>query len=98
MCLPSRLRSALSATALVLSSCYSGELWRLVRFLLESNSLNFLPRKSDLGDETQTDYAYIMYLFRMKYAGVHNIADAAGLMGGPIARELAGAIFLLTWM
>ncbi|KAH8173717.1 transmembrane amino acid transporter protein [Sarocladium implicatum] len=45
-----------------------------------------------------TYYAYIMYVFRMKYAGVHNIADAAGLMGGPIARELAGAIFLLTWI
>ncbi|KAL2201782.1 hypothetical protein CC79DRAFT_1281382 [Sarocladium strictum] len=45
-----------------------------------------------------TYYAYIMYVFRMQYAGVHNIADAAGLMGGPIAREIAGAIFLLTWI
>lgn len=39
-----------------------------------------------------------MYAFRMRYPGVHNIADAAGLVGGPIARELASALFLLTWM
>lgn len=39
-----------------------------------------------------------MYAFRMRYSGVHNIADAAGLMGGPIAREVAGGLFLLTWM
>jgi hypothetical protein len=39
-----------------------------------------------------------MYVFRMQNAGVHNIADAVGLMGGPIAREAAGGIFLLTWM
>ncbi|RSL88338.1 hypothetical protein CDV31_016080 [Fusarium ambrosium] len=45
-----------------------------------------------------TYYAYIMYVFRMCYSGVHNIADAAGLMGGPIAREVAGALFLLTWI
>ena len=44
------------------------------------------------------DYAYIMYLFRMKYRGVHNIADATALMGGPIAREIAGGLFLLTWV
>lgn len=48
--------------------------------------------------QIEIDYAYIMYVFRMQYAGVHNIADAAGLMGGPIAREVAGGIFLLTWM
>ncbi|CAK7234861.1 hypothetical protein SBRCBS47491_009091 [Sporothrix bragantina] len=45
-----------------------------------------------------TYYAYIMYAFRMRYPGVHNIADAAGLMGGRIAREIAGALFLLTWV
>lgn len=39
-----------------------------------------------------------MYLFRSKYKGIHNIADAAALMGGPIAREVAGGIFLLTWV
>lgn len=47
---------------------------------------------------TSTDYAYVMYLFRMRYSGVHNIADAAAVLGGPIAREVAGALFLLTWM
>ncbi|KPM38683.1 hypothetical protein AK830_g7883 [Neonectria ditissima] len=45
-----------------------------------------------------TYYAYIMYAFRMKYRGVHNIADAAAVMGGPVAREIAGALFLLTWI
>ncbi|KAK6087032.1 neutral amino acid transporter [Seiridium cupressi] len=45
-----------------------------------------------------TYYAYIMYEFRTKYPRVHNIADAAGILGGPVARELAGAIFLLTWV
>ncbi|KAF7543008.1 hypothetical protein G7Z17_g11093 [Cylindrodendrum hubeiense] len=45
-----------------------------------------------------TYYAYIMYAFRMKYRGVHNIADAAAVMGGPIAREIAGGLFLLTWI
>ncbi|KAH8889051.1 hypothetical protein GQ53DRAFT_723842 [Thozetella sp. PMI_491] len=45
-----------------------------------------------------TYYAYIMYQFRMKYRGVHNIADAAAVMGGPIAREIAGGLFLLTWV
>ncbi|KAG7048278.1 neutral amino acid transporter [Colletotrichum scovillei] len=45
-----------------------------------------------------TYYAYIMYVFRMRYAGVHSIADAAALMGGPIAREIAGGLFLLTWI
>jgi hypothetical protein len=39
-----------------------------------------------------------MYVFRMQHAGVHNIADAAHVVGGPIAREIAGAIFLLNWM
>lgn len=39
-----------------------------------------------------------MYTFRMKYPGVHNIADAAAVVGGPIAREIAGALFLLTWV
>lgn len=43
------------------------------------------------------DYAFVMYLFRMKYKGIHNIVDAAMLMGGPIAREATGALFLLTW-
>ncbi|KAI9641909.1 hypothetical protein NHQ30_009777 [Ciborinia camelliae] len=45
-----------------------------------------------------TYYAYIMYAFRMKYSGIHNIADAAAVMGGPIAREVAGGLFLLTWI
>ncbi|KAH8200345.1 hypothetical protein TruAng_005498 [Truncatella angustata] len=45
-----------------------------------------------------TYYAYVMYIFRMRYPGVHNIADAAGVIGGPIAREVAGALFLLTWV
>lgn len=44
------------------------------------------------------DYAYVMYAFRMRYPGVHNIADAAALMGGPVAREVAGGLFLLTWV
>lgn len=34
----------------------------------------------------------------MRYKGIHTIADAAGLMGGPIAREIAGGLFLLTWV
>ncbi|OAL20297.1 hypothetical protein AYO22_09009 [Fonsecaea multimorphosa] len=45
-----------------------------------------------------TYYAYVMFLFRMKYRGVHNIADAAAIMGGPVAREVAGGLFLLTWI
>ncbi|KAJ0383759.1 hypothetical protein COL922a_009790 [Colletotrichum nupharicola] len=45
-----------------------------------------------------TNYAYVMYAFRMRYPGVHNIADAAALMGGPVAREVAGGLFLLTWV
>ncbi|KAI8287301.1 hypothetical protein K4K60_012648 [Colletotrichum sp. SAR11_57] len=45
-----------------------------------------------------TYYAYVMYAFRMRYPGVHNIADAAALMGGPVAREVAGGLFLLTWV
>ncbi|KAJ3546898.1 hypothetical protein NM208_g1784 [Fusarium decemcellulare] len=45
-----------------------------------------------------TYYAYVMYVFRMKYPGVHNIADAAAVIGGPIAREIAGILFLLTWV
>ena len=39
-----------------------------------------------------------MYAFRMQNPGVHNIADAAAVLGGPIAREVAGGLFLLTWM
>ena len=39
-----------------------------------------------------------MYAFRMRHPGVHSIADAAAILGGPIAREVAGALFLLTWM
>lgn len=46
----------------------------------------------------RVDYAYIMYAFRMRHSGVHNIADAAAVLGGPIAREVAGGLFLLTWM
>ncbi len=49
-------------------------------------------------DLRSQDYAYIMYVFRMKYRGVHNIADAAAVVGGPIAREIAGGLFLLTWV
>ncbi|KAL6850718.1 hypothetical protein ACO1O0_007843 [Amphichorda felina] len=45
-----------------------------------------------------TYYAYIMYAFRMRNPGVHNIADAADVLGGPIARDVAGALFLLTWI
>lgn len=45
-----------------------------------------------------TYYAYVMYIFRMRHPGVHNIADAAFLLGGPIAREIASLIFLLTWI
>ncbi|KAH7137518.1 transmembrane amino acid transporter protein-domain-containing protein [Dactylonectria estremocensis] len=45
-----------------------------------------------------TYYAYVMYAFRMKYRGVHNIADAVDVMGGSVAREVAGALFLLTWI
>ena len=50
------------------------------------------------GLRVTADYSYIMYLFRMKYKGVHTIVDAAMLMGGPIAREVATVLFLLTWM
>ena len=39
-----------------------------------------------------------MYQFRMQHRGVHNIVDAAMLMGGPVARETASVLFLLTWM
>ncbi|KAH8667053.1 transmembrane amino acid transporter protein-domain-containing protein [Xylariales sp. PMI_506] len=45
-----------------------------------------------------TYYAYVMYAFRMRYRGVHNIADAAREMGGPIAFEVVGGLFLLTWI
>ncbi|POR35258.1 hypothetical protein TPAR_04541 [Tolypocladium paradoxum] len=45
-----------------------------------------------------TYYAYIMYAFRMRNPGVHNIADAAAVLGGPVAREIAAALFLLTWI
>ncbi|KAF4119480.1 Transmembrane amino acid transporter protein [Geosmithia morbida] len=45
-----------------------------------------------------TYYAYIMYIFRMQHASVHNIADAAAVMGGPIAREITSSLFLLTWI
>ncbi|KEF54366.1 uncharacterized protein A1O9_09532 [Exophiala aquamarina CBS 119918] len=43
-------------------------------------------------------YSYVMYQFRMKYRGVHNIVDAAMLVGGPIAREVTSVLFLLTWI
>lgn len=43
------------------------------------------------------DYAYIMYVFRMRYAGIHNIADAAGKVGGPVLREVAGGLFIVAW-
>ncbi|KAK5058751.1 hypothetical protein LTR84_011015 [Exophiala bonariae] len=43
-------------------------------------------------------YAYVMYQFRTRYKGVHNIVDAATLMGGPIAREITTVLFLLTWI
>ncbi|KAJ3962790.1 hypothetical protein N0V92_000476 [Colletotrichum tropicale] len=64
------------------------------------------PNNAVAGDSSQTesvdvedvDYAYVMYAFRMRYPGVHNIADAAALMGGPVAREVAGGLFLLTWV
>jgi hypothetical protein len=39
-----------------------------------------------------------MYAFRTQYRRVHNIADAAAVMAGPIAREVAGGLFLLTWV
>ena len=39
-----------------------------------------------------------MYRFRMKFTGVHDIADAAGIVGGSVAREIAGFLFLLTWV
>jgi hypothetical protein len=38
-----------------------------------------------------------MYVFRMRYAGIHNIADAAGMVGGPALREVAGALFIIAW-
>ncbi|KAL2212796.1 neutral amino acid transporter [Sarocladium strictum] len=44
-----------------------------------------------------TYYAYIMYVFRMRYAGIHNIADAAAMVGGPILREIACACFIVAW-
>ncbi|OCF40039.1 hypothetical protein I317_06177 [Kwoniella heveanensis CBS 569] len=45
-----------------------------------------------------TYYAYVMYDFRMRFSNVHNIADAAAVMAGPIARDVTGALFLLTWI
>ncbi|KAJ5385737.1 transmembrane amino acid transporter protein-domain-containing protein [Penicillium cosmopolitanum] len=45
-----------------------------------------------------TYYAHIMFRFRMRYHGVHSIADAAGIMGGPIARDITAGLFLLTWI
>jgi amino acid permease len=51
-----------------------------------------------LTDSRVSDYSYVMYQFRMRFRGVHTIVDAAMLMGGPIARELASVFFLLTWM
>ncbi|WVQ85847.1 hypothetical protein IAT38_008015 [Cryptococcus sp. DSM 104549] len=45
-----------------------------------------------------TYYAYVSYQFRMKYSGVHNIADGAMIIGGPILREIVGGLFLLTWV
>ncbi|CAG9954253.1 unnamed protein product [Clonostachys rosea f. rosea IK726] len=45
-----------------------------------------------------TYYAYVMYAFRMKYPGVHSIADAAAIVGGPIYREVACFLFLLCWI
>lgn len=43
-----------------------------------------------------------MYQFRFRFAGVHTIADAMYIMGGPrwgpIGREITGAIFLLCWI
>ncbi|KIY01106.1 uncharacterized protein Z520_02658 [Fonsecaea multimorphosa CBS 102226] len=43
-------------------------------------------------------YSYVMYQFRMRYRGVHNVVDGAMLMGGPIAREVTSFLFLLTWV
>ncbi|WWC59839.1 uncharacterized protein I303_102401 [Kwoniella dejecticola CBS 10117] len=47
-------------------------------------------------------YAYIMYQFRFRFAGVHTIADAMFIIGGPrygpAFRELTGALFLLCWI
>lgn len=43
-------------------------------------------------------YAHVMFQFRMEFRGVHNIVDASMLMGGPIAREVATVLFLLTWI
>jgi hypothetical protein len=40
----------------------------------------------------------VTYQFRMRFPGVHNIVDGAMVMGGPIAREITSALFLLTWM
>ena len=57
-----------------------------------------LPHRYTVLTNSCGDYAYIMYAFRMRYRGVHSIADAASVIGGPIAREIAGALFLLTWM
>ena len=51
-----------------------------------------------MADKKAADFAYIMYQFRMRYPGVHNIADAAFIVGGPVYREIAGALFLLTWV
>ncbi|WWC63883.1 uncharacterized protein I303_106488 [Kwoniella dejecticola CBS 10117] len=45
-----------------------------------------------------TYYAYVMYQFRMKIPGIHSIADAAHVMGGSIARDVTGGLFLLTWV
>lgn len=56
------------------------------------------PNLLTYADLSFKDYAYIMYAFRMKYPGVHNIADAAGVVGGPVLREIACILFLLTWV
>ena len=36
--------------------------------------------------------------FRKRHAGCHSVADMAGVIGGPLLRELAGALFMITWI
>ncbi|OQD74182.1 hypothetical protein PENDEC_c012G01829 [Penicillium decumbens] len=41
---------------------------------------------------------YVLGNFRNSHAGCHSVADMAGIVGGPILKELCGGLFVLTWV
>ncbi|KAJ5131613.1 neutral amino acid permease [Penicillium atrosanguineum] len=41
---------------------------------------------------------YILGNFRNAHGGCHSVADMAGIVGGPILKELCGGLFVLTWV